>query len=149
MRELLLCWCNLEFVRNIVWAGDGDSLRLNVGFLVVGSNWSLKGDFAVLRDDLDILRVGRQRLIVHDRPADFLRQLAVRRILRLLVGSSRSGTCVTLIILGVVRLLRAGDSGEHCGAEDERRARKTKTRSECLDAVHTAILLCVPIAYLR
>src|SRR5258708_36549432 len=72
-------------------------LRGNIVLLILGTNGSLQGDFAILGDDLDVVGVRRQRLVLMNGHADFLRDFAIGLIHLLLIGG-RGG----LVFIGLV-----------------------------------------------
>ena len=99
-----LLGCDGQFVRYVFRAYDRDGLRLDVGLIVVGANRTFQGDFAVSRDDLDVVTVGGERVVLHDGAANLLGGVAVGRIHLLVVGRRCPLVSVALILLGVVRL---------------------------------------------
>jgi hypothetical protein len=99
----LLRGSHFELIRHIIRPRDCDSLGFDGGLLVFGPNWPFQGDFAILRNDLDVVRVSRKRFVFHDGAANFLCNTAVGSIHLLLVGRRRPFIGITLIRLGVVR----------------------------------------------
>src|SRR4029453_4440315 len=83
-------------------------LGLDGLFLVLAPHGSLEGDLTVLGDDFHVVRIGGQRLVVHERAADFLGDLPLAGVLFLLVGGHRPFGAIVLVDFRVVsRRLRS------------------------------------------
>src|SRR5664279_183314 len=116
--QILLCsylplcfsfWCRVVLLRfdvqvvgHFVGARDFSGLGGNGLLLGLGVNRSLQRDLTVLRDDLDVVGVGRQRFVTHDGLTNLLRTVAVRTIFLLLVGGRFILILISLIHLGIV-----------------------------------------------
>jgi hypothetical protein len=68
-------------------------------FVLFRPYWPTERDFAILRDDFDVVRVGGETLILMNRCSNLLCDGAVCRIHLLLIGRR---TCLILVFLGVV-----------------------------------------------
>src|SRR4029077_386910 len=71
-----------------------DGLGLDGGLLVFGAHRALQGYFAVLADDLNVVSIGRQRLVIVKSRANLLGELAVGWIHFLLIGRG----CVCILV---------------------------------------------------
>lgn len=71
---------DIDLISHIAVAGDRGSFRGNIGLFIFGPHWALEGDFAVLRDDLDVVGVGGQRLVLMNGRANFLGDFAIGRV---------------------------------------------------------------------
>src|SRR5258708_13805181 len=78
-------------------------LRGNIVLLILGTNGSLQGDFAILGDDLDVVGVRRQRLVLMNGHADFLRDFAIGLIHLLLIGGRSALVFIALVCFCIVR----------------------------------------------
>ena len=85
---------------------DIDRLLFDVGFFLVRVDRSLERHVAVLRDDLDVVGVGRERVVFDNRAPDVARDFDVRSVLFLLIGGDFAGVAVALVYRGVIGLDR-------------------------------------------
>jgi hypothetical protein len=92
---------------DITGSSDSRSLGLNVALLIVRSNRTLQCDLTVLGDDLDVVSVGRKRLVFHDRRPDLLGYIPISGLVSLLIGCGGVFIRIALIGFGVVGLLES------------------------------------------
>src|SRR5262245_61796871 len=101
LRGGLLARRDRDLVDDICRAGHFLRLGLDSGFLFSGSDRSFEGDLPPNGDDLHVVRIGRERLVVDNRPPDLPRELEIGLVVRLLVGRLRRRRAVLLVDLGV------------------------------------------------
>jgi len=111
-----------DFVRT---TDDVGSLGGHGLLLLDGVHRSPERDGAVLRDDLDVVSIGRERLISDDRLADIACDLEVRFVFRLLI----SGSGVIFVSCGVVGSGLGGRRTLILGSCKDRRSAKQKERA--------------------
>src|ERR1700678_2092571 len=79
---------------------------------------------SILRDDLDVMRVGRQGFVLHERTADLFGRCAISGIHLLLIRGCRAFGGVTLVSFGIVRsrllILLHGTSQNRTGEKRRR-----------------------------
>src|SRR6185312_10899883 len=78
------------------------SLGLDAVLLFLGPHGAFQCHPTVLRDHLHVVRVGGQAFVVHQRAADPARDLAIARVLLLLIGRGLAGTAIPLVHFRVV-----------------------------------------------
>src|SRR5580700_5976654 len=93
---------NVQLAGYIILSSYFSSLCFNRSLLVVRSYGSFQGHLTVLRNDFHIMGIGRQRLVFHDRLANLLRHIAVRRFVPLLVCCGLVCVLIALVNLCVV-----------------------------------------------
>ena len=102
------------------------ALEATVCFSSVGVHGSFERHGAVLRDDLDVVRVGGEGLVGDDRAADIASDIGVGFVRRLLIGG------VVLWSLFLAELSGAvweGDGALILGSDDDRRGAEQKKRA--------------------
>ena len=91
--------------------GDFDGLGFDRLLLLVGAHRALERHLAVDGDDLDVVGVGRQRVVLGERAANLLRQLTVGGGFLLLIRRHGTFGAVALVDLGVVGRGLSGRGG--------------------------------------
>jgi hypothetical protein len=88
MVALFLGRNNVKLIVHIAITGDCDSLRGDVGLLVVRANRPFKSDFSAL-GDLDVVGVGRKGFVLMNRCTNVAGNFPVGRIYLLLVSGGK------------------------------------------------------------
>src|ERR1039457_2514428 len=91
--------CDVELVGYVFLSCYADSFGFQITFLLFRPHWPTKCHFAILRNDLDVVRVGGETLILVDRFSNLLCDGPVGGIHLLLI---RSRARLIFVCLGVV-----------------------------------------------
>lgn len=91
--------CDFELIGYVFLSGHAYSFGFQIAFLFFRPHRPAESNFAILSDDFDVVRVGREALILIDRFSNLLCNGAVRRIHLLLI---RGRACLILVFLSVI-----------------------------------------------
>src|SRR5579872_1603054 len=104
--NVLLLRFDVQFARDLAVTRNFGSLGFNRLLLIIRSHRPFERHLTVLRDDLDVVCIGRERLVFHDGLSNLLGDVAIRTIVLLLICGRLILAPITLIDFGVVRRRR-------------------------------------------